>query len=156
MNRQAGGLRWVLLMTALFLAFMLGFAAGNAYAASVSIDTPQDKPKFSTEIEAELACIELQVRPRIMLPMTRQDLRVEMRVRRHADHRFLALRWDGGHAGAGGSSQQLRGKDEEFLLVRTIKNQPAAPWQFVAAVFDARGKLLGRDVAEIQMPEVER
>ena len=49
--------------------------------------------------------------------------------------------------------QSLDGEGEPVLHVRTIKDAPAAPWQFVAEVYDDRGRLVGRDVAEIRMPE---
>jgi hypothetical protein len=138
----------LLVLLWLGLMFLAGFGVGRA-------DGAQQTPRFSTEIVQELACLQLQVRPQIMLPLTRTDLHVEARVRRHAHHAQLSIAWDGGLAGAGGSAQTLHGDDEPALVVRTLRDKPAATWQFVAAVFDRSGKLTGRDVASIRMPEIE-
>lgn len=159
--RRARQLRWLkrlLLICALFLAFTLGVAVGAAHGAALyeKSDTAQQPPKFSIEVEKELPCLDLRVWPKVMLPLTRADLRIELGVRRHANHRVLAIAWDGGFAGGGGSQQQLRGDKEPYLIVRTVKNQPAAPWIVVAAVFDEKGKVTGQDSASIVMPEAER
>lgn len=129
----------------LALAFLLGHSCGRAEAA-------QDRPRFKTEVVRELDCLELHVRPQIMLPLTRVDVRVELRIRRHAHHRLWSLAWDGGPAGAGSSAQTLHGEDEPFLHTRTLRDTPAAPWIFVAAVFDGNGKMTGRKTAGIVMP----
>ncbi len=89
-----------------------------------------------------------------MMPMTSGDIRIEARIARHPNHRQLAITWDGGAAGGGSSVLTLNGDAEPYLFVRTLKNQPAATWQFVAEVYDDRGKVLARDAVKITMPEV--
>ena len=139
--------RWLLLALLCFVAaFLLGFASGSAYAA-------QDNPPFKTEVVNERKCVQLHVRPGVMWPLSSGDIRIEANIARHAHHRQLVISWDGGSAGGGSSMQSLDGEGEPVLHVRTIKDAPAAPWQFVAEVYDDRGRLVGRDVAEIRMPE---
>jgi hypothetical protein len=160
-QRQASGLRGLLLIMVLGLVFLLGVAIGQAHAdmpqeavtAAEALLEQEAPPRFQTEVIAERACLELQVRPRIMLPLSRGDIRIELRIARHAHHRQFSVAWDGGFAGAGGSAQSLHGEDEPFLHVREVKNQPAAPWHVVAAVFDTKGKLLRRKTADILMPD---
>jgi hypothetical protein len=130
-------------------------AAILAAALAVTALSGQERPKFKTETVEGLACLELKVTPRIMLPLTRTDVRVELRIRRHSDHRQWSLAWDGGLAGGGSSAAVLRGEDEPFLHTRTLRDVPAAGWQFVAAVFDGKGKITGRQVAEILLAGVD-
>ena len=133
------------LLIAIGLAFIIGFAAGAA---------AQDKPLFRTEVVAARERLDLHVRPDVMMPMTSDDIRIEARLARHPDHRQLAITWDGGAAGGGSSVRTLDGDAEPYLFVRTLRNQPAATWRFVAEVYDDRGKVVARDAAEIRMPEV--
>lgn len=147
----------LLYVMVLVLAFLLGYSCGAEAA--------QDTPRFSTEVVKELDCLELKVSPPIMLPLTKHTIRVELRIRRHDHHARWALAWDGGSAGAGSSSQSLHGgmKDpktqepieDDYLHVRELRDKPAAPWTFVAAVFDWQGKLTNRKTADILMPEIE-
>ncbi len=138
--------RWLLLALCFVLAFLLGFASGNAYAA-------QDKPPFKTAAVDERKCVQLHVRPGVMWPLSTSDIRIEVDIARHRHHRQLVITWDGGSSGGGSSVQSLDGEGEPFLHVRTIKDAPAAPWQFVAEVYDDHGRVVGRDTAEIRMPE---
>jgi hypothetical protein len=99
-------------------------------------------------------CLLLLVRPLVMLQ--RGDIRVEMRVARHADHRRLVLTWDGGAAGAGSSREQLEGDEAEVLHTRWLKSQAPGHYVFLATVLNARGRLVGRATAEIRAPEDAR
>lgn len=98
----------------------------------------------STEAQPVLT---LNVRPKVMLQ--RGDIRVEMRVERLATNRLLVLSWDGGPAGAGGSSFQLEGEESEALFTRWLKSQPPGNYIFVAALYNNQGKLVSRATSEI-------
>ena len=145
-TQQRHGSRWLLLALLCFvLAFLLGFASGSAHAAPGT-------PRLETEGVDERDCVQLHVRPGVMWPLSSSDIHIEAKVARHAHHRRFAIAWDGGAAGSGSSVQSLNGDDEPFLHVRTIKDAPAARWQFVAEVYDDHGRVVGRDIAEIRMP----
>jgi hypothetical protein len=98
-----------------------------------------------------VVCVLLSVRPLIMLQ--RGDIRVEMRVSQHADHRWLVLTWDGGNAGAGSSREQLAGENADVLHTRWLRAQAPSEYLFVSAVYNGRAIVVGRDTAEIHTPE---
>lgn len=125
-------LRLLVLGSFFLICFLLGFLSGTVYAA---------EPRVA-----------LQVRPQVMLPMTRRDVDVQMRVPRHADNRLLVLTWDGGPSGQGGAAyRDLEGDASPALFTDRLRELPAAPYVFVAAVYDSRGQLTGRAVADIRL-----
>ena len=111
------------------------------------------KCNYDGPVVDERKCVQLHVRPGVMWPLSTSDIRIEVDIARHRHHRQLVITWDGGSSGGGSSVQSLDGEGEPFLHVRTIKDAPAAPWQFVAEVYDDHGRVVGRDTAEIRMPE---
>jgi hypothetical protein len=138
-------LRWLLLMLALTLAWLLGFVSGAAASTASGI------------APAERCLARLIVAPRIMLPLTRGDIRVEVLVPIHADHRLLVIALDGGTAGADGTRRELRGHLEtDGLHTFRFRHKPAAAWEIVAAVYDDRGRPVGQDVAQIRTTEDTR
>jgi hypothetical protein len=116
----------------------------------------QDRPRFKAETIRDLDCVEILVRPRVMLPLTRGDIRIELHIRRHADHAAFVFVADGGQAGASRTIRTLDGDNDQFIYELWLHNVPAAPWEFAVAVADRDGKILGRADARITMPEVER
>jgi hypothetical protein len=134
---ETRAMRLMVLFTFFIICFLLGFMSGTLYGAEKRVT--------------------LQVRPQVMLPMTRNEVRVEMRVPRHADNRLLVVTWDGGPTGKGGAGyRELEGEASAALFTDWIKDLPAAPYVFVAALYDSRGKLAGRDVATILVAGEDR
>lgn len=127
--------RWVLV---LLLIFLFGVLCGRTTASAAP------------------PCVTLQVRPAIVLPMTRVDVRLELRIPRHADHRAYSVAWTSDVGSEGSLARQLEGDASEVLHTHLLRGQPAANYQFVAAVYDARGRAVGRHTAEIRSPDPDR
>lgn len=121
--------RWPWLLA---LGFVLGLAAGVTLAA------------------AEPPAVSLQVRPQLMLQ--RGDVRVEVRVPRHADNRMLSIAWTSDAGTAGSTMRPLEGDDAIVLHTLALASQPAANYLFVATVFNRLGKPRGRAEARIVVP----
>lgn len=115
------------------LAFLMGICAGAALMAA--------EP-----------CVKMTVRPLVLLPMTRADIRVELRIARHDDHRWYALSWTSDEGSTGSSQRQLEGAESPVTQTHWLKSQPAANYFFATAVYDRAGKIVGRDRGEIHMP----
>lgn len=118
------------------IAFLLGVLAGATLRASA----PDRSPVVS-----------LRVRPQVMLQ--RGDVRVEVRVPRHADNRLLSIAWSSDYGTAGTTLRQLDGDDAAVLHTLNLPSQPPANYVFVAAVFGPAGALRGRDDARIVVPD---
>lgn len=115
------------------LMFVLGFLAGvNVHAAEIPVVT-------------------LQVRPHLMLQ--RGDMRVEVRVPRHADNRLLSIAWSSDTGSEGSTLRPLEGDDAAVLHTLDLRSQPLGSYLFVATVFNRAGKPRGRAEARVLAPE---
>jgi hypothetical protein len=123
--------RWPWLV---LLAFLLGIA-------------------FGVQLHAAEPCVQLQVRPALMLRLG--TIEVQTHVRRHEDHRSFDLRWtsDVGSSGSSGPTP-LEGEHAQAVFTLPLKDQPAANYTFEARVFDSVGRQLGSARAQIHAPEV--
>jgi hypothetical protein len=99
----------------------------------------RENPK--APVETSHAPLTLLARPTFML--RRGDIRIEVRVLRHADNRRLAIAWT--------SDVGIDGQDGPVLHVLTLPSQPAANYLFVATVIDRAGKPRGRAQAQIRL-----
>jgi len=123
-ERPRRSLAWLIVL----IAFALGFLLGRTVSAA--------EP-----------CVTLQVRPRFLL--SRGDVRVEAHVRRHGDHRAASVSWTSADGGEGRHVWQLDGEDAAVLEGFWIRDMVPTHYLFLAAVYGAGGKVLGRDQAEI-------
>ena len=106
---------------------------------------------FGARLHGE-SCLRLQVRPQVMLPLTRSDIRVELRIPRHAHHRQYAIAWTSDTGSVGSTVRDLDGEASAVLHPLLLRDQPAGHYLFVAGVYDTAGKLVGRETAEIRTP----
>lgn len=95
--------------------------------------------------------VQILVRPLVML--MRGDIRVEVRVPRHAENRILAISWTSDTGSLGSTMRGLDGEDAPVLHTLNLPGQPAANYVFLASVFDTHGKPRGRAEAHIHTPE---
>jgi hypothetical protein len=107
----------------------------------------RENPK--APVETSHAPLTLLARPTFML--RRGDIRIEVRVLRHADNRRLAIAWTSDVGSAGATQRQIDGQDGPVLHVLTLPSQPAANYLFVATVIDRAGKPRGRAQAQIRL-----
>jgi hypothetical protein len=108
---------------------------------------------FGAHTQAAEPCVQLQVRPQILL--FRGDVDVQARVARHVDHRTLNVAWDS-DAGAGGSRTfGLEGDRDQALFQWWNRAQPAANYVFEARVYDAGGRQVGFDRAQIRTADAQ-
>lgn len=151
----------LLYVMVLVLAFLLGYSCGvEAHSGFWNQEPP---PRFQTEVVKELDCLALRVvspTQRFLLPMRRYTIRLEMYVRRHADHVLLVINADGGMAGADHSRVWLSGDAinpqtgdfvDPYQHTREFRDKPASDWAIVAAVFDRAGKLKARESAQLYL-----
>lgn len=117
------------------LIFVLGFLAGYALRAEA----------LGSDV------VSLIARPQIMLQ--RGDVRIEVRVPRHADNRLLSLAWSSDHGTDGASVRPLEGDEAAALQTFSLTSQPAANYLFVATVFGAGGRPRGHAEARIVTPD---
>lgn len=95
--------------------------------------------------------ITVTVRPQIML--RRGDIRVEVRIPQDVDNRLLVIAWDSVGGSVGETRRQLDGEDAPVLHVLELRDQPAARYVFVTAIYGQRGELRGRATADIHVPD---
>ncbi|HVL65737.1 MAG TPA: hypothetical protein VM364_00615 [Vicinamibacterales bacterium] len=119
--------RWPWLLALVTLTFIVGLWCG-------------------TQVHAA-SCLTLKVRPQAML--RRGDVSVEARIPRHADHRLLAVSWLSENGKDGGYQVPLEGDQAPAVRTDWLRDMPPAHYVFTAAVIDSRGKVVGRDRAEI-------
>jgi hypothetical protein len=93
-------------------------------------------------------CLRLQVRPTVMLPLTRSDIQVELRIPRHAHHRKFAIAWTSDTGSEGSTVHDLEGEASAVLQPLLLRDQPAGHYQFGAAVYDHVGQIVDRETAE--------
>ena len=151
--RRSSSLFWIA------LAFLLGTLFGaQLHGGQDGGESPNGHPRGSvgttvpTPVGTSEACLRLQVRPTVMLPMTRSNIRVELRIPRHAHHRRYAIAWTSDVGSEGSTQRQLEGEASAVLQPLLLRDQPAGHYQFVAAVYDDLGKLIGRETSEIRTP----
>jgi hypothetical protein len=104
---------------------------------------------FGAQLHGE-SCLTLQVRPQVMLPMTRRDITVEVRIPRHAHHRKFAIAWTSDVGTEGSTVRDLEGEASAVLQPLLLRDQPAGHYWFTAAVFDDTGRRVGQQSAEIR------
>lgn len=121
--------KWALLL----FIFLLGFLCGAASASA-----------------AELPCVQIRVRPRVM--MARGDIDVQTRVCRRANHRHLRIAWTSDTGWAGSSERELAGAAAPVLYQFWLVDVPAANYDFLASVRNSDGRIAGRDRAQIYTP----
>ena len=124
--------RWLLVL--LVLAYALGVWTGTLFAAET--------------------CVTLNVRPNVML--VQGDVDVQARVRRHGDHRGLAVAWDSDVGVAGSRWFDMEGDRDRVLFQWWNRHQPAGNYVFLATTFDALGHETGRATATIRSVEQEQ
>jgi hypothetical protein len=134
-------LRTIALLVILVLTFLLGFASGHAYAGEPCIES------MTFEATSDDAKAHSFGEHLVMQPHQAYTYTVRVRVNPHEDHRLIALSWDGEGAGAGSSIRALDG-DSAISQRFRFRDQPGSHWVYVAAVYDANGKLVGRRTLE--------
>ena len=106
---------------------------------------------FGANVHAAERCVQLQVRPRILL--FRGDVDVQARVARHADHRTLKVAWDSDAGAAGSRTLDLEGDRDQVLFQWWNRAQPPGNYVFEARVYDAGGRQVGFDQQRIHSTE---
>lgn len=112
---------------------LLAFAAALAFLSPVSGQPP---------------AVALQVRPLFLLQ--RGDVRVEVRVPRHAANRRLAIAWISDVGTVGSTQRVLDADDAAVLHTLDLPGTPPANYFFTATVFGSDGKPRGRADARIR------
>jgi len=96
--------------------------------------------------------VALQVRPLFML--ARGDIRIEVRVARHADNRILAISWDSDGGGSKGETdRKIDGEDGPVLFNVTLPSQLPANYIFLATLIGSNGHPRGQAEARIRVPD---
>lgn len=96
-------------------------------------------------------CVELRVRPLIML--SEGDIDVTARVARHPDHRHFELIWMASAGHGGRSVESLDGADSAVWHQYWLRDQPADTYEFWARVYDGAQHVTGEAHARILAPD---
>lgn len=134
--------------------WLLVIAAAIALLAPVSGQPPAESSMGRGDVPPVVRmtgttpALTLRVRPLFLLQ--RGDIRVEVRVPRHADNRLLAVAWQSDANDSSATQRQLDGDAAPALHTIEYPSKPPANYYFTAAVFGSNGKMRGRADAHVR------